>query len=354
MAANLPGSPPLVGVGRRQWPSSTGGRNGRVRSPSLHQRRGDPAAHGAEVVVEDRCRPRASPRRARRCPRRTPRWRTRRSSRSAVAHGLDRRARPLEPLGCRWRRSPRAARRAPASGRAASASRCTRSDDLDLDAGRLVERLADVPRPVRGLRPRRPVEREVGPHPGRQALAGQAVGRLPGHVAEQHVDLEALLEGLPFEEGPLERVAERADGVGEDVVEHGVGRLSVPPGAAAGGSAADITAIGTDTSSPVASVAIRRPACTAAFGSPMRPARWAAVASMSATVKRQAPEGRRSLAGRLGGPDDLEDHLAQPEEPLPPPTSGLAGAPGLEADAPRAPRWCGRGRGSGPRGGRWP
>ena len=93
--------------------------------------------------------------------------------------------------------------------------------DLDLDAGRLVERLADVPRPVGRLRPRRPVEGDVGLHPRREALAGQAVGRLPRHVAEQHVDLEPLLERLPLEERLLEGVAQRADGVGEDVVEHG-------------------------------------------------------------------------------------------------------------------------------------
>ena len=32
--------------------------------------------------------------------------------------------------------------------------------------------------------------------------------------------LAVSLEGLAFEEGSLERVTERADGIGEDVVEH--------------------------------------------------------------------------------------------------------------------------------------
>ena len=60
----------------------------------------------------------------------------------------------------------------------------------------------------------------MGDDPRRLALAGQPVARLPRDVAEQHVDLEVLLERLPFEEGGLERVPQRADGIGEDVVKH--------------------------------------------------------------------------------------------------------------------------------------
>ena len=56
-----------------------------------------------------------------------------------------------------------------------------------------------------------------------------AVARLPRQVAEQDVGLESLLEGLAFEQRVLERVAERADGVGEDVVEHGGGTLALAP-----------------------------------------------------------------------------------------------------------------------------
>src|SRR3546814_782318 len=93
-------------------------------------------------------------------------------------------------------------------------------DDLDLDAGGVVGGLADVPRPVSRLGPGRPVEGDVRLHPGRQALAGQAVGGLPGRVAEQHVDLEALLERLALEERLLEGVAQGADGICEDVIEH--------------------------------------------------------------------------------------------------------------------------------------
>ena len=33
--------------------------------------------------------------------------------------------------------------------------------------------------------------------------------------------MEALLEGLALEQGTLEGVAQRSDGIGEDVVEHG-------------------------------------------------------------------------------------------------------------------------------------
>ena len=77
--------------------------------------------------------------------------------------------------------------------------------DLDLDAGALIEGLADVPRPVCGLGPRRPVEGDVGADPGRAPFARQSVARLPRQVAEQDVALEALFERLPFEEGVLLR-----------------------------------------------------------------------------------------------------------------------------------------------------
>ena len=96
--------------------------------------------------------------------------------------------------------------------------------DLDLDAWPLLERLADVPRAVRGLGPRRPVEGDVGAHPRRGTFAGKAVARLPCEVAEEHVCLEALLERLPLEQGVLERVAQSTDRIREDVVEHGRGR----------------------------------------------------------------------------------------------------------------------------------
>ena len=39
------------------------------------------------------------------------------------------------------------------------------------------------------------------PGPAEAALARQPVGRLPGHVAEEHIDLEALLERLALEQG---------------------------------------------------------------------------------------------------------------------------------------------------------
>ena len=93
--------------------------------------------------------------------------------------------------------------------------------------GCLLEHLVDVPPAVRRLAPRRPVERDVGHDPGWLSFAGEPVAGLPRQVAEQDVDLEVLLERLPLEEGALERLTERADGVGEDVVEHGERRL--PP-----------------------------------------------------------------------------------------------------------------------------
>jgi hypothetical protein len=52
------------------------------------------------------------------------------------------------------------------------------------------------------------------------AFTGEPVARLPGQIAEQHIHLEVLLKGLPFEEGRLKGFAKSADRIGEDVVEH--------------------------------------------------------------------------------------------------------------------------------------
>ena len=203
--------------------SSSGGQVVELEVAEAHERRRDPAAERAEVLVEQparavgerllgqlvealvgdldgELRPAAAGRRRRRS----------RPSAPARSSALvaDRRARRGQHG--QERRPARAGR--PGAGRGSTISISMR--------GRLVEHLVDVPAPVGGLAPRRPVEGDVGHDPGRQALAGQAVARLPRHVAEEHVDLEVLLERLALEEGGLERLAERGDGVGEDMVEH--------------------------------------------------------------------------------------------------------------------------------------
>jgi hypothetical protein len=60
----------------------------------------------------------------------------------------------------------------------------------------------------------------VGDDAGRLALAGKSVTRGPHEVSEQNVGLQMLLESLTFEECLVERLAQGADRVGEDVVEH--------------------------------------------------------------------------------------------------------------------------------------
>jgi len=132
---------------------------------------------------------------------------------------LHRDARPLEPAI--------ADQRAQLLGRPVEAFRLRRVEqvlhakhDLDLDCRLSLEHLIDIPLAICGLTPRRPVERDVRDHMRRKPLARQAVTGLPGEVAEKNVGLEVLLERLTFEEGSLERVAQRTDGIGEDVVEH--------------------------------------------------------------------------------------------------------------------------------------
>ena len=102
----------------------------------------------------------------------------------------------------------------------ASAMRWTRRCHLDHDLGELVGRLTDGPTAIRGLTPRRPVDGDVGAHVWRLLLAREAVGGLPGDVAEEHVDLEALLDRLALEQRPVERGADAADDVDEQMVEH--------------------------------------------------------------------------------------------------------------------------------------
>ena len=60
----------------------------------------------------------------------------------------------------------------------------------------------------------------MGDDAWRFAFTGESVARLPREVAEEDVGLEMFLEGLPFEERRLERVAQRADRIGEDMVQH--------------------------------------------------------------------------------------------------------------------------------------
>ena len=99
--------------------------------------------------------------------------------------------------------------------------------DLDLDRGLPLEHLIHVPLAIRGLAPRRPVERDVRNHVRWQAFAGQPVTGLPREVAEEDVGLEVLLERLTFEECGFERVAQCTDGIGEDVVEHADATVAV-------------------------------------------------------------------------------------------------------------------------------
>lgn len=93
-------------------------------------------------------------------------------------------------------------------------------NNLNLDCWLPFEHLVHVPLPIRRLAPRGPVERDVSDDMRGQAFARQPVAGLPGEVAEKNVGLEVLLERLTFEEGGLEGVAQRTDGIGEDVVEH--------------------------------------------------------------------------------------------------------------------------------------
>ena len=92
--------------------------------------------------------------------------------------------------------------------------------DLEHHLGKVVGGLADRPRPIGALAPRGPVQRQIGPDPGRFLLAGERVRRLPRHVAQEDVDLEALLDRLSLQERVFERGASLGDEVDEDVVEH--------------------------------------------------------------------------------------------------------------------------------------
>ena len=101
--------------------------------------------------------------------------------------------------------------------------------DLHQHLGQLVGLVADGPAPVGGLAPGRPVEAGVDPDPGRALLAGEAVGGLEAHVAQEDVDLEPLLDGLALQQRGLEGVPVGGDELGEDVVQHGGAEATVLP-----------------------------------------------------------------------------------------------------------------------------
>ena len=105
---------------------------------------------------------------------------------------------------------------------------------LNHHLGQLVGRFADVPAAVGGLAPGGPVDRDVGPDPGRLLLAGEAVGGLPGDVAEEDVDLETLLHRLALEQRLLERPADGADDIDEEMIEHDPQRIDGVAGTIAG------------------------------------------------------------------------------------------------------------------------
>ncbi|MEY2415360.1 MAG: enoyl-CoA hydratase [Ilumatobacteraceae bacterium] len=91
---------------------------------------------------------------------------------------------------------------------------------LHLDRRLPIENLIDAPTAVCSLAPAGPIEVDVGNDARWLPLAGQAVRGLPRQIAEKDVDLEVFVERLTLEKGSLEGVSERADRIGEHMVEH--------------------------------------------------------------------------------------------------------------------------------------
>ena len=96
------------------------------------------------------------------------------------------------------------------------------------------------------------------------------------------------------------------------------------------------------------SVAMRRPSCTASLASPRCSPSSAAGGVEVVDGDGQAEEAGVALAGGVGLADQLEDHLAEPEEHLAHRRAvgvAVALAPRRRARSRPAPRSCGRGRG---------
>lgn len=100
--------------------------------------------------------------------------------------------------------------------------------DLDLDCWSILEFLFEVPLAIRRLAPRGPIERDVSKDSRRSIFTREPVTRFPTQVTEEDIDVEVLFESLALEKGALESVAEGADDIGEDVIEHHGRRYSRP------------------------------------------------------------------------------------------------------------------------------
>ena len=247
------------------------------------------------------------------------------SAEVAAVDRLDGRPAALEDLGRRSAGSSRAARRGSTAGSGGPTRRWMRSTISISMRGPSSKGSPMYHDRYARLGPRRPVEGDVGPHPRRRALAGQPVARLPGEVAEQHVGLEPLLERQPVEEGVLEGVPQRTDGVGEDVVEHQrtvAGRRRHERGGDA-----------TMPDSLWRRVAMRRPGWTASLtrpsGGPQRLGEGVEVGDGAG----EPEEAGRAVAVGLGGAEQLEDRLAERGR-----TTGTASKPYCAASTSRVRR----------------
>jgi hypothetical protein len=92
--------------------------------------------------------------------------------------------------------------------------------DFDLDRRSIFEFLFEIPLAICSLAPRGPIERDVSEYSRRSSFTGKAIAGFPAHITEENIDAEVLLEGLSFEKGTFEGVAQGADDIGEDVIEH--------------------------------------------------------------------------------------------------------------------------------------
>ena len=84
-----------------------------------------------------------------------------------------------------------------------------------------------IPRPINRLAPTRPSQRDMSNDAWRSTFTRQAITRLPDEVTQQNIRLKMFVKGLPFKKCIRKGVAQGANRIAKDMVQHVVTTLTM-------------------------------------------------------------------------------------------------------------------------------